>query len=381
MQKDKTHSNNSLESRKVLKYCFLGSIYNAYSGQATGGAELQLSKIICQLNKLGHKVSVIDLKIKKDIITKEGIHFYALKKTKPINFSYLQIYRLCKKIKADVYYVRVRNARQLIPLYYAKITGAKFFYHVAHDLDTVSFKVRREKYYRKTEYLYNLKKFIHAELAFPIILKFADQIFVQHKIQRDNLRKKGYKSVKIIYNLFSFPTENKKPIEKLPNRFYIILGSLDERKGVESLYKLIEQLVNKNFVIIGQARDKMGNRFIKMINNKSNVTFINSIRHNEVFTYLQKSEALISVSKMEGFSNTFLECWSVGKPVYSLHAEAGGNIQEHHLGICFKGDMQRMIDVLQNNTHSYDSKKLISYVNTFHDPLLNTQKIIGLSNK
>jgi glycosyltransferase involved in cell wall biosynthesis len=363
-----------------LKFCFLGSIYASYSGQATGGAELQLALICKQLVKSGHQVDVIDLKIQQEITSEEGIRFHPLKRKGLNKFRYLEIYRLCKNLKPDVFYMRVRNARQLIPLIISKITDAKFIYHVAHDMDTVSFKSRVKNYYRKNEYIYNLKKFIHAELALPIILKFANYIFVQHNIQKENLIRKGYQKTHIIYNLFSFPSKPNKVKEKIPKQYYIILGSLDERKGVKNLYQIIHQVKEKNFVIIGQARDKMGKKFIADVKNLKNVAFLNSIKHDEVFSYLEKSDALISASKMEGFSNAFLESWSVGKPVYSLHAEAGGKITENNLGICFYGNLTNMIQILKENLHDFEPNILINYVKETHDPKSNVNKIIETIN-
>ena len=49
-----------------------------------------------------------------------------------------------------------------------------------------------------------------------------------------------------------------------------------------------------------------------------NVKFVGFIPHNEVASYLAEAYCLLNTSFFEGFSNTFLEAFSVGTPVVML---------------------------------------------------------------
>jgi glycosyltransferase involved in cell wall biosynthesis len=341
----------------------LGDIYKSYQGQQTGGAELQQALIVKYLVKAGHKVVVLDLKLKENRLDQNGVDFYGLGQFATRSSRKKAIRKLCAQVKADVYYGRMRNALHRVVQKAAHKQGAVYIYHCAHDLDTLSFKERKDNYYRKGELLYNIKKFYQAEIMFPAILKHADLIFAQHRLQQENLYKKGLKQVEVIYNLFEFPKLDIKPQN---GEYVLIFGSLDERKGVKYLEEIITRCKDTSFIVLGQARDKVGKAFIDNIKTFDHVQYIPAVPHDDVYQYIAESKLILSASLMEGFSNAFIEAWSLGKPVYSLFAEAGGNIAEYGLGEYFNGDIETLIRKINIHDIQFDGDKIRQYVIDHH---------------
>ena len=343
-----------------MKYCFWGSIHSSLNGKPIGGGELQLSLIIKHLNQLGEKIYVIDSEIPEDTEI-DGITIYSLKKriNKRILGKYLSFYKLLKKVNADVYYARIRSSLHLIGLLATKKNHSIFVYHVASDLDTLGLKERWEGYYRKAASFKRLLfHFIHSELFFPFVLRNADLIITQHLEQTKNLQKKGIKNIAEFLNLFDFSqssiSKQKLDNEINFNEYYVSIGSLDRRKGIEKLELIITKLSNINFIIIGKARDKYGRKFVARINKLSNVKYFNELKHSTVLEYLKNAKALISTSIYEGFSNVFIEAWSLGIPVLSLNVDPSSIISNQNLGKYYSGDILFLLSDIEEGSFKFN---------------------------
>lgn len=367
-----------------MKICFWGSIYSSLNGKPVGGGELQLSLIIKHLNQLGEKIYVIDSEIPEDTEL-DGIIIYSLKKriNKRILSKYFSFYKLLKKVNADVYYARIRSSLHLIGLLAAQKNNSIFVYHVASDLDTLGLKERWNGYYIKaSSFTRFLSHFVHSELLFPFVLRNADLIITQHLEQTKNLHKKGIKNIAKFPNLFDF---SKSSISNQIlnnsinfNEYYISIGSLDRRKGIESLELMITKLTNINFIIIGKARDKYGRKFVARINKFSNVKYFSELKHSIVLEYIKNAKALISTSVKEGFSNVFLEAWGLGIPVLSLNVNPSCIISNQNLGKHYSCDLLTLLSDIEEGSFNFNKNELIKYVKNYHDPI----KICnGINNK
>lgn len=360
-----------------MKFCFWGSIAKGFEGKPIGGGEHQLFLISKYVNKLGHKVIIIDFEIGSD--KKVGdIEIISLsKRSKNRIIKYISFYRLLKNINSDIYYSRIRSSIHLLGMLAAKRNSSLFVYHIASDLDVMNFKARWEGYYSKlTSFLRFVLHFTHSELLFPIILKNADLIIAQNDEQYQYLLRFRKKRISIIYNLFEFSKKETIQVPNQENNYYTFVGSLDLRKGIKELLYVISENKNANFIIIGNPRDKAGRDFIQNIEKHKNVRYLKQLPHYEVIKYLRGSNGLISTSRYEGFSNVFIEAWSLGIPVFSLFVNPSKVITKFNLGKFYNGKIETMKRDLVSNNIIISKKDIINYVKEYHNPQKNVQLII-----
>lgn len=369
-----------------MKICFWGKIAKGFKGEPIGGGEKQLFLISSELAKRGNDIYIIDFEISEDI-TIDNVSIVSLKKfAKESNSNkYVALYKLLKSLDPDIYYSRIRSSIHLIGLFAAKKNKKKFVYHSAHDLDAATFKQRLKGFYLLTP---NIKKIIlhiiHSEFLFPYLLRRTNLIIAQNKEQMINYKKKYPKvKVEIVNNIFDF-RENQLSGNDKKTQDFIVVGSLDLRKGVKNLSRIINALPKKRFLILGKARDKNGVRFIKKIQELDNVTYHGNVNQEKVIEFISNSRFLITTSTGEGFPNVFLEAWSTGTPVLSLNINPSNVVNEFQLGKFYDGNMDVMIDDLDKIlTSDFNSSKMIDYIHNHHsislvlEEMENTLKTLG----
>jgi len=359
-----------------MKFCFYGSIANGLKGKPIGGGEQQLALLTKTLVILGHDVIVLDFINEEDEYI-EGVKIKSLK-MRLKRGTFLKIfYKELKATKADIYYARIRSSIHLVALYAAYKQKAKFVYHLASDLDSLSFNQRWKGFYSKLNSKVKIiKHIVHTEILFPVILGKADLIITQNEEQFLNILNKGYKDVIKVSNLFE-PHEITNPLHIPEKPYFLFVGSLDSRKGVVELEEIINKCENNTFYVIGKPRDKYGETFIsnqKLIN----IVYLGHQDHGSVIKYLSNSIGLLNTSMNEGFSNAFIEAWSVGKPVISLNSNPSKVLNKHNLGIAFNGNVKKMIDFISNyKPGQFNSKRITTYVSKNHACINNTQIIIN----
>jgi hypothetical protein len=360
-----------------MKFCFYGNIAKALKGEPAGGGEQQLALIASSLVKLGQKVVVIDFvnEVDEDI---DGVEISSLKKYNNTRFYYFAFYKLLKDVNADVYYARIRSSIHLIPLIVSKQNNAKLVYHLASDLDSLGFRERWKGFYSGLPIVKKGIHLIHSELFFSLLLKGSSAIIVQNEEQFTNLKSKGFKKIIIINNLFCFEFKNSFKRAKRKYDYFIYIGSMDSRKGVKELETIIEANNQQHFVLIGRARDEEAKAFIGKMKVRNNVQVLGQLNHNDVINYLVNASALINTSRNEGFSNAFIEAWSLGIPVYSLNSNPSRVLDRFNLGKSFGGNINKMIEGLKLfRKTDYYSEDIINYVKMNHDCMNNTSKILA----
>ncbi len=361
-------------SNYKYKFCFWGDIYSALIGKPNGGGQLQISLMAKELAKRGHKISIIDFDINRDILY-ENIKIISLAKRAQSSLSkYHSFYKILVLENADFYYGRIRSGLHLFGYLAAKKNNSKFILGLAHDLDSLGFQERYKNFYKLRKFSTFLKHLLHTEVVFKSLLKRSDLIISQHHRQKMNLLKKNIES-KVCYNLYPF--QIKKRINTNNNgKYYIFVGALDRRKGIDDIEKIIKKCSDKNFIIVGGCRDSYSRSKMEALKIKNNVTWLGQIEHKKIFKYLKQASSFISVSKMEGFPNTFIESWAQGVPVLSLNVNPGGVMNNSNLGKCYYGDKNELINDINNNHLKYDPHNIQSYVVQNHSREKNIDQFI-----
>jgi len=349
-----------------------------------GGGELQIALMAKTLAGLGHEVVVVDLDIEEEFTAVLGIKVYPVKgynegirMFRTFTHRLPGLYKTFVGLKADIYYCRIREYRHIIVFMAARKVNAKFILGLASDLDILSIGKRWKHFYSSNvKDLWGVLNGIIGEIVYPVLLRKADCVLVQHESQKEILRKRNIGSI-VFPNLIDTYAINTVLLSE--KKDFIYVGSLDKRKGFADFFKLVQRSPSLLFKVIGSPRDQTGIHYLKKLRELDNVTLIGRLTHDETIKQIFNSKALISTSPMEGFPNIFIEAWACGVPVLSLHVDPGGVINREGLGLVANGDMDKMIEMMNtvNNSENF-AKKAKNYVKNNHE--LNKAKIMDMNS-
>jgi len=334
-----------------MKICFWGIIAEALRGKTGGGGELQIAIMAKTLAGLGHEVVVVDLDIADEFTTAEGIRVCpvngynkGIKGLRTFTHRLPGLYSTFADLKADVYYCRIREYRHIIVYMAARKVKAKFMLGLASDLDILSIGKRWRHFYSSNiKDLWGVFNGLTGEIVYPLLLRKADMVIVQHNGQKEILKEKNIDSV-VFPNVID--TSSFQQIPDPERKEFVYVGSLDKRKGFEDFYRIAQLSPNQKFKVIGSPRDKTGHRFFERLKSFDNVTLTGRLSHEETIRQISGSKALISTSPMEGFPNIFIEAWACGVPVLSLHVDPGGVIKKEQLGEIADGNIYTLLSVI-----------------------------------
>jgi glycosyltransferase involved in cell wall biosynthesis len=194
---------------------------------------------------------------------------------------------------------------------------------------------------------------------------------VQHRGQKEILKKKNIDSI-IFPNIIDI-TETPNETNVLKKDF-VYVGSLDKRKGFAEFYEIVTRSPSHSFKVIGQPRDKTGNKYYERLKSCKNVSLLGHLSHAETMVEIAQAKTLISTSPMEGFPNVFIEAWACGVPVLSLYVDPGGVIEKEGLGEVTHGNMDKLLQAMDNINITEDFPgRAKAYVARYH--ALNSEKV------
>ena len=105
----------------------------------------------------------------------------------------------------------------------------------------------------------------------------------------------------------------------------------------------------------------------------NNVEFIGHIKNETIPEFLSKAFCLLNTSRLEGFSNTFLEAWSVGTPVITTkNVNPDEIISDYSLGIVSENydEIPKILKkLIEEKQYMGFSKTCSNYVKDHHDPI------------
>ena len=361
-----------------MKICFWGNIGSALIGKTGGGGELQIALLAKALARGGHEVVVIDYVTPEEFQTDEGIKVYPIKGwnkgvriIRTLTHRLPLLYSSLRDQKADVYYSRIRDFRHIITLWAARKVKAKFILGLAEDLDVMSFGMRWKFYFLNNQHLWGIFSGILCEIVYPLLLRKADIVFVQHEGQKHLLLQRGITSI-LFPNLID---SGQIPVVLNPTHdYFIFVGWLDKQKGIAELFEVVNKAHMHSFKVIGPPRDKEGYFYYEKLKSLQNVSLLGELNHSDTLHQIACSKALISTSHMEGFPNIFIEAWAYGVPVLSLNVDPGSVIQKEGLGEITHGNLNKLLDAIEKVRNSDEfAERAKAYVE--HTHVLNSAKI------
>ena len=280
-----------------------------------GGASVQTKNWIQGFENLGYNIIVISSNNVKNS-SRYTIVVNSTKKSKRsvflIAFNY---FKLIHKYRPEFIYISIPWWSNFLISIPAKILNVKVVQRISNDN-----LINEESKNRFTEkYKYKLYK---------ISLQLADVFICQNDYQMDKLVEKyPRKIIEKLYNPFH-RRAHKQIVEK--RREYVAwMGLFQYQKNLPELLNITKNLPDINFRIAGNSLSIVDDKTKEALDElrcMPNVEFVGLLSREKIYDFLTYAYCLLNTSHVEGFSNTFLEAFSVGTPVVTRRKTDPDNI-------------------------------------------------------
>jgi len=312
---------------------------------AKGGSEIQACLIGQELLRRGWEVHYIrennQMVGQEERIQGIIVHSLPQRHTKLKWANTRRLSRLMKKIKAEVWYCRATGSYVFPVSLNAKKIGGKVIWACSSDRFLAKNSVKewkKESLLRRT-----------ASLIDRFLLKRSmgkvDLIILQNHGQKRLLAENWGLKGEVIYN--SHPIFPLKKAEREPLILWI--GRLQPWKHPEGFTQLVRGLKEKpyKFLALGRKVEDFGydEDFLKMEKEVANFSYLGERSREDVFQLLEKAKVLVNTSRVEGFSNTFIEAWLHGVPVVTLNVDPDELIEKNSLGSVSRNSDKLIKDV------------------------------------
>ena len=334
---------------------------------ATGGASVQTYSWLKGFEDMGYKIT-IGSSLEKFSNDKYPIVDTTYISSKYFIHSISEIFLRLKKIvsenRPDFIYVSTPFWSNIFLFIVARIKGIAVVQRISND-NVIDHRIVDRFGSRKSKvYLLSLK------LASVIIC----QNDYQYKHAQSRFpRKKVFK----ITNPFLFQQDS-----ILNNdRFYIAwVGIFQPQKNLKELYNIASSLPSCKFKVAGSisdATDSNTKEVIKTLQKLTNVEFVGLLGRKSIIEFLSKSICLLNTSHYEGFSNTYLEAFSVGTPVVTRRVtDPDLIVHKYKLGKSVEVYSELSLAIAELLSEEVDHKRINRYLSENHNPELLCRSLI-----
>jgi glycosyltransferase involved in cell wall biosynthesis len=363
---------------RILFYDFNYPELQKDSDYPVGGATVQLHSWIKGFVHEGWDVGVLVSKNAQQsndssvIFVETYDQNYGIPKLRYLYYRIPKIFSAIKEFKPDYLYHGLPSFMSAILLVICRLLEIKFILRISNDfiLDD-----RIKSKYSKLEML-----------ALRYILRKSDYVIVQNKYQLKIIQNISHKGqLTLIPNPYYYEYK-KREIDR--ENYVAWIGIFQYQKNLKALYDIASFLNNIEFQIAGSSYinidDETRNAIIKL-KKCSNVKFVGYLHRNEIPNFLAKAKLLLNTSRYEGFSNTYLEAFSVGTPIVCIEKVDPDNIiKNNSLGFSCSSynDIPNAIVKIFNDTE-YDnySARIKKFLNDNHNYILTCQRLISFLEK
>ena len=335
----------------------------------TGGASVQSSNWLKGFETLGYNTIVLsNIKLRNNsrfsieyIVSGNTIYKFFI--------SFYQYFRILNKFKPKFIYVSEPwwNYFLLFPL--CKFFNIKIILRISND-----------NWFTNEVFSKFSSKFKF--FLYKFSLKFVDLFLCQNSFQYNSINSKlPNKLAGKLHN----PFHNNFVNYSNESREYVAwIGLFQKQKNLGALLQIVTKLPNINFKIAGSTLasgdiDLNTNKNLIELKNCNNVEFVGLLSKENIFNFLSKAYCLLNTSHIEGFSNTFLEAFSVGTPIITrTHTDPDQIISQYNLGHTSNSysDLPELIKLTISNP--IDPNTIIAYLNNNHNPAVLSRELINL---
>ena len=337
-----------------------------------GGDTVQWSSWIKGFIANGHEFGLLTYKGASKFINKkldfEIVECYdpakGINRLRVIYYQIPSLVNAIRKYKPDYVIQASANAHTGMIMIAAKLLGIPFIHRIASDGDVDE---------RITMLIHKRELFLYY-----FGLRFSDYIFAQNTYQYNKLKLKyPQKKIFILHNPYFLETKTSDILPRKDRKYIAWIGNFRYVKNLPALLNAAKKLPNANFKIAGLELDELDEitkTAISELKKLNNVTFVGYLTRLEINKFLASSVALLNTSFTEGFSNTFLESWSLGVPVITTkHVNPDEIVSNFNLGKVaddFEQLPELLNEIIELDEHDYNKLAIncYEYVLQNHDP-------------
>jgi glycosyltransferase involved in cell wall biosynthesis len=278
------------------------------------------------------------------------------------------MYKKIKAVKPDYVYVSIPCWTSTLIGIICKLLKIKFIQRISNDNQLDSrFRTNHSAVH---QFFLNLG------------LRLSQHILCQNDFQLQHIMKKfpGKSAIKITNPLY---VKDHEPVDAVGSRRYIAwLGIYRHQKNIKLLYQAASLLKREQFLVAGKEGancDQETSYYLEKLKQLPNVKFSGFLERAQVLPFLANARFLLNTSHHEGFSNTFLEAWSVGTPVLSgVQVNPDSIISKYDLGIVYNGvfDLCKQYASMTPELYQLQSTNAREYVTRYHGYRALTRKLI-----
>jgi glycosyltransferase involved in cell wall biosynthesis len=354
-----THRKMNRDSN-IIKICFIAPkaypLFNSDIKEPFGGAELDLYFLTTELAKdKGFAVSFItadygqqDIEIIEDVTVIKSLNF-----KKNALVGAVKVWRSLRKADATMYMIKTISAGMFLVALFCRLKGKIFLYRTSNTNSCDGTYLRQKPLFGRI-YKWALRK--------------AGHVFVQNKTDRDNL----LRTTGVVATAISNGHRLSELHHGLRDTILWVGRSVEIKKPMLFI-ELAEKVPSENFTMICSRAtgDKKYENLLARTKQVENLTFIERVRFDEIYSFYQRAKVFVNTSDAEGFPNTFIQACQFGVPILSLNVNPDGFLDEYGCGISCEGDFKRFKNsldfMLSENRYIEMGKKGRAYVEQNHD--------------
>jgi glycosyltransferase involved in cell wall biosynthesis len=264
----------------------------------------------------------------------------------------------------DVVYLRSPSNLGIALVAYTVIFRKKMVFFSAHDTDF--------------DPDINLQGYNPA--LFSAFIRLSNFIFVQNRYQNEVLRANFRRNGIEFGNVIEI-SESKSEFNLTERTYFLWIGRIEPFKRIELLFDIAGKMLHERFMAIApmNVKDEYSDSIVKRIREVNNIDYIEFVNPGDLREYFSNAKGLICTSKYEGFSNTFLEAWNAGTPVYTLGVDPNDIIlrSKGKLGFVFSSTDQ-FVKEIESVLRGVDTAYMNDYLKGHHCLEANVDRFLRL---
>lgn len=353
----------------MFSICFVAhNAYGALAGLDTGhigGIERQQSLMAHWLADQGYDVSMItwdegqgDCEVGRIKVFSLGRRASGLPGLRFFHPRWTGLNNAMKRADADIYYYNCGDLALGQIAFWAGRHGKKTVYSVASEPDCDPALPSLKQWRERILYRYGLGN--------------TDQVVAQTQRQQEMLRNGFDIHAEVIPMPSSgFAAAEPDDVEEPTQQHILWVGRFSQEKRLEWLLDVAVALPQYIFDVAGasNARTEYARALLKRAESIPNVILHGRLVHRDLGVLYHRARLLCCTSIFEGFPNTFLEAWSVGRPIISTF-DPDGVITSQGLGksVCTVNELYNGITAFMEDQRLWQESSSAAqvYFSTYH---------------
>jgi hypothetical protein len=333
----------------------------------TGGASVQTYSWYLGFKKLGYKLYIGSSLVEFNNDINRIVDTSLTKKHSVLRYLFIwfKLLKVLLSIRPNLIYISTPFWSNIFVVLIARFLQIKVIQRISNDNVADSRAIQRFGPVKSKIYLQTLK--------------YATHILCQNDYQLEHIKKRfSRKKVTKLTNPF-MPQLHKAINDE---RSYIAwIGLFQRQKNMPALYTIIKRMSAYSFKVAGtitEFSDDETKKTVEKLSKLPNVSMVGLLKREEILDFLSHAHCLLNTSHFEGFSNTYLESFSVGTAVVTRkETDPDLIILKHKLGKSVDS-FEELPDAINDLIcNPIDPHKIQDYLTDCHNPELLCQSLIN----